>query len=106
MRNQDNPLKNDNVVETVVEVLNGNDVEKFHILGIFGGLRRLGIFRLLGLRFLFLGFFALNRVVYFSSMNRYLFRGRYPQTNLIPPYINDNNLNIIADHNRFISLSA
>jgi hypothetical protein len=62
--------------------------------------------RLLGGRFfgsvarlLTFGFLTLNRVVYFSAMNWYLFRCCYAQPNLIPAHIDDGDLDIIADHN-------
>ena len=76
------------------------------LVGLLGGLRRLGFLLLFLLSLLFLVFLALNCVVYFSSMNRYLLRRRDTKTDLIPSDINYDNLNIIADHNRLISLSA
>ena len=76
------------------------------LLGFLRGLRRLGLFLLLLLRLLFFLFLALNRVVYFSAMNRNTLRGCYTETDFVPPYIDDDNLDIIAYHNRLISLSA
>jgi hypothetical protein len=43
MRNQNNPLEKLNVIKTMVEIINENEVGRFHLLfGIFCGLRRRG----------------------------------------------------------------
>ena len=60
MRNQDNTLRNDNVVETMVEVLSENDVGRFHISGIIGGFRRLVVFPAAPLEVPFSGFFRVG----------------------------------------------
>jgi len=60
----------------------------------------LGLFPLLLLKLLIIGLFALNCVVYFSSMNRYTPWSCYTKTNLISANINDYNLDVVADRRR------
>lgn len=50
--------------------------------------------------------FTLNCIVYFPAMNRNFSRSSYAQADFIPPNIHYGDLNIVTDHNRFISLSA
>lgn len=48
---------------------------------------------------------ALNGVVDFLAMNRNMRRRGNSQTDLVTPNINDRDLDVVADHDRFISLT-
>ena len=54
----------------------------------------------------FFAFFTLNRIIDFPAMDRCFLRRRYTKTNFTPSYLNDVNLDVIANHNRFILMSA
>jgi hypothetical protein len=67
---------------------------------LLSGFLRLTPSRFLGLLigFLCFGFFPLDRVVYFSAVNRNALRCGYTQPHLIPTYVDDSYFNVIADH--------
>jgi hypothetical protein len=52
----------------------------------------------LSVRGLCLGFLALNRIVYFPTMDGYAFRGRYAQPDFVPAHIDDRDLDVVTNH--------
>jgi len=72
----------------------------------FAELTILLLLYLLLLIFALLFLLSLNRFVNFSAMNRNPLRGCYAKTNLVTADIDNSNLDVVANHNRLIFLSA